>query len=629
MDETKRTAEFSVSSEYPVERWFGYEILDHNAGSIRLERFKDGAAHRDTHYGDQIGIIEAVWLDQMERKLRIRVRYSKSARGSEIFQDVLDGIRKNVSIRYEIHELVLEKEVDGVSTYRITDWEPIHSSEEADGADPTVGHERTADDDEPAETILPLQLDSSKPIQDQIDEFNSKNERKLKIIVTQKTRSTNPMTEEEKRAMEEAHKLAIAEATKSAEQKASERIADIYAIADDFQKNVPGVNLREEAKKAVAENKSSNEFRVFVMSELKKPTALRTPATDIGLSEKEKNKFSIRKAILAMVDGRVDTLGVEYEASKVIADKLGRSQLKNNLFLPYEIQNRQIVLPKQRDLIVGTDASGGFTVKKEYPAQSFIEILQDSNALVQAGVTVIENLQGKVPMTRELSSNIFYMAAESAGPTQSDITFGQAEYGPETGGALTKMSHKFLLQNSIGGEAYATRKLAMAIALGISAEGLRGSGTTPHPRGLKNWSGLGGVTGAGFTRAKAIDMIAQIKTANALTLGEIKWLANAVTAATLMGIDVTTGGNGRWLLDDITGRMLNYALIDSNQPADGELYIGIWTAMMLLMWGIVELQANPFGSGWRAGDVEVRGLVDFNTYVEYPGAFALATGVTA
>lgn len=486
MDEAKRTAEFSVSSEYPVERWFGFEILDHNANSIRLERFKDGAAHRDTHYGDQIGIIEAVWLDQMERKLRVRVRYSKSARGSEIFQDVLDGIRKNVSIRYEIHELVLEKEVDGVSTYRITDWEPIHSSEEADGADPTVGHERS-EDNEP-DTVIPLQLDSDKSIEDQINDFNSKNERKLKIIVTQKTRSTTTMTPEEKEALELAQRQKIENAEKSAEKRAAERIADIYAIADDFQKNVPGVNLREEAKKAIAENKSSNEFRIFVMSELKKPNALRTPVTDIGLSDKEKNKFSIRKAILAMVDGRVDTLGVEYEASKVIADKLGRSQLKNNLFLPYEIQNRQIVTPKQRDLVVGTDASGGFTVKKEYPAQSFIEILQDSNALVQAGVSVIENLQGKVPMTRELSSNIFYMAAESAGPTQSDITFGQAEYGPETGGALTKMSHKFLLQNSIGGEAYATRKLAMAIALGISNEGLSGSGTTPHPRGLKNIS---------------------------------------------------------------------------------------------------------------------------------------------
>src|SRR5574338_13257 len=189
VNEQERTAEFSVSSEFPVERWFGFEILDHSPSSIMLDRFKDGAAHRDTHYGDQIGVIEDCHIDQQERKLREKVRYSKSARGQEVFQDVIDGIRRNVSVRYEIHELVLEKEVDGVPYYRITKWEPIHSSEEPDGADPSVGHGRSEDH---PETVIPLQLDSAKSIEDQIDEFNTRNENKLKIIITKNRSSKMP-----------------------------------------------------------------------------------------------------------------------------------------------------------------------------------------------------------------------------------------------------------------------------------------------------------------------------------------------------------------------------------------------------------------------------------------------------
>lgn len=625
INEQERTAEFSVSSETPVERWFGFEILDHSPEAIDLSRFKDGAAHRDTHYGDQIGIIEDCWIDQQQRKLRERVRYSKSARGNEIFQDVLDGIRRNVSIRYEIHELILEKEVEGVSYYRVTKWTPIHSSEEADGADPTVGHGRSEDH---PEDIIPLNLDGNKSIEDQINDFNNRNENKLKIIIT--NNRSSKMTPEEKAALEAENQRKLAEAVKDAEKKAALRVADIYKIADDFAANLPGVKLREEASRYVAENKSVEEFRQFVMSKFKEPDALRTPVTNVGLNENEKRNFSLRNAILAMVEGRVDKLGVEFEASKTIADKLGRAQGKSNLFIPFEIQNRQIdisSLPAQlRDLVVGTPASGGYTVQYQYIPQSFIEILNNAMALQQAGVTRIDGLQGNIPMTREASSNIFYMVAESNGPTQSDVTFAQTIATPKTGGVLTKMSHKFLLQNSIGGEAYVNRKLGIAAALGVDYQGIYGSGATNNVRGLKNWSGIGGEVGAGFTRAKAINMLTQVKQANALTLGEFKWLANALTSSYLLNKEISPN-TAKFLLDEVSGKMINHNMIESEQLVDGDLFGGIWSAMMLMFWNVVEIRANEFGTGFAAGDVEVRALVDFDTFVEYPGAFSLAENV--
>jgi hypothetical protein len=51
-----------------------------------------------------------------------------SARGEEIFQDVLDGIRVNASVGYIIHDLILEKQEEDVATYRVTDWEPYEGS---------------------------------------------------------------------------------------------------------------------------------------------------------------------------------------------------------------------------------------------------------------------------------------------------------------------------------------------------------------------------------------------------------------------------------------------------------------------------------------------------------------------
>ena len=287
---------------------------------------------------------------------------------------------------------------------------------------------------------------------------------------------------------------------------------------------------------------------------------------------------------------------------------------------------RKIRTTKDRDLIVGTPASGGYAVQYQYTPLSFLEILQNAMITAQLGVTVLDGLIGNVPMTRELTKNIFYWAAESAGPTQSDITFAQDLMTPKTGGALTKMSHKFLMQNSIGGEAYVTRKLALASALGYDLAALYGSGTGIQPKGLKNVSGIGGVLGTTFTRTKALQMIAQIKSANALVLGGPKFLTDPVTSSTLQGIDTTTGF-GKWLLD--SGKMVNVDTAESNQVVSGDLFAGVWEALLLGMWGVVEIKANEFGAGFAAGDIEVRALVDMDVFVEYPAAFSYATGVAA
>ena len=44
LDEKARTVKLTFSSEYPVERFFGIEILDHDRASVRMERFASGRA---------------------------------------------------------------------------------------------------------------------------------------------------------------------------------------------------------------------------------------------------------------------------------------------------------------------------------------------------------------------------------------------------------------------------------------------------------------------------------------------------------------------------------------------------------------------------------------------------------
>lgn len=145
IDEQARTVWLSVASEAPYERWWGTEILDMNSKSIRDERLRMGAPLLVGHDADQqVGVVERFEITA-EKKLRILARFGRSDRAEEIFRDVLDGIRRNASVGYVIHDLRLERQDGDVCTYRVTDWEPLEGSLVPIPADPSVGVGRALD----------------------------------------------------------------------------------------------------------------------------------------------------------------------------------------------------------------------------------------------------------------------------------------------------------------------------------------------------------------------------------------------------------------------------------------------------------------------------------------------------
>ena len=140
-----RRVRMAISSELAVARSFGDEILDHSADSIDLSFLNSGRAPLllDHDPEKQIGVIESVDLDGSARKLRATVRFGKSALASEVYGDVADNIRGNVSIGYSITKMV--KENNG-RTYRAVAWRPVEASIVSIPADPSVGVGRSIDE---------------------------------------------------------------------------------------------------------------------------------------------------------------------------------------------------------------------------------------------------------------------------------------------------------------------------------------------------------------------------------------------------------------------------------------------------------------------------------------------------
>ena len=81
----------SVSSEYPVKRGFGEEILEHTPEAIDLKRFNDNAPILWSHnVSEQVGVIERAYL--VDKKLKVDMRFGNSAKAKEIEADVRQKI---------------------------------------------------------------------------------------------------------------------------------------------------------------------------------------------------------------------------------------------------------------------------------------------------------------------------------------------------------------------------------------------------------------------------------------------------------------------------------------------------------------------------------------------------------
>ena len=96
-----RTVPAALSSETPVRRFYGQEILVHTEDAIELSRAEGGLPllwkHDD---GQPIGLVEKIRVQ--DGKLRGVLRFSDNPKATEIFNDVRQGFLKNVSIGYTV-----------------------------------------------------------------------------------------------------------------------------------------------------------------------------------------------------------------------------------------------------------------------------------------------------------------------------------------------------------------------------------------------------------------------------------------------------------------------------------------------------------------------------------------------
>ena len=142
--EEDRIAEvvWSTGSRRTVSSWFTddyEEELELNAGAVRLERLNAGAPLLNSHNAYDLDRVIGVVVEGSAKIERgqgtAQVRFSKRPEVDPIWQDVKDGILRNLSVGYKVHEYHIEKREGQMELWRAVDWEPIEISVVAIGAD--------------------------------------------------------------------------------------------------------------------------------------------------------------------------------------------------------------------------------------------------------------------------------------------------------------------------------------------------------------------------------------------------------------------------------------------------------------------------------------------------------------
>jgi HK97 family phage major capsid protein len=606
IDEAARTVTLAFASETPVQRWWGNEILDLSPGAMDTDRLRSGGAVLMDHdVTDQVGVIESVQIGA-DRVARAVVRFGKSARASEVFQDVVDGIRQNVSVGYRILEAVLETiSDDDDDTYRVTRWQPYEISMVSVPADPSVGVGRSATD---------------HPMHPE-------------------TRTMNPEATQAAQAPAAAAPVIdtarlTADAQRSGAETERKRIADITAGADQLAK-YDGV--REIASEAIRSGWTMDQFRAKA---LEKVTTAPQPGANIGMTERDIKRYSVVRALNALANptdaGARESAAFEYEVSRAAADKQGRGV--KGLLVPYDVLSA-----RADDLVVGTAGKGGNLVATNLLTGSFIDLLRNKMVINRLGAQFLTGLVGNIAVPRQSGGATFYWVGESGSATSSNQTFDQVPMSPQTGCAKTQISRKLLLQSSLDVEGFVRNDLATVMGLGIQQAAINGSGTAPTPLGILNVSGIGSVVGGTNGAVPSWANIVALETAVAVAnadVGTLGYLTNAAVRGKLKSIQKFTtnpGGDAIWEKGDTP---LNgyQAAVTNAVPSNGtegtgtnlsSIIFGNFADLIIGMWGGLELQVDPYSSG-DTGSVIVRAFQDVDTAVRHAESFsAMKDAITA
>jgi HK97 family phage major capsid protein/HK97 family phage prohead protease len=573
IDAEKRTVELSFASETPVERAFGNEILDCSEKACDLSRLRSSGPLLVNHDpNDQVGVVDSCGMS--ESKGRAVVRFSKSARAQEIFQDVQDGIRTLVSVGYRVRKVEPMKRDGGPEAYRVTDWEPLEISIVSIPADTSVGVGRS-------------QLISLKSMETQTPQAPP----------APAPAPVNVVEVEQRGATAERNKI-----------NAAVSILTKYEARELIPQAIEKGWGESEARQAVLDKREQRNPA--------KPLGESESTPEIGLTGKDLSRYSIVKAIRESAFGGLT--GLEKECNDEARKKYKREMTDNGFIIPHDV-----VATGNRALSAGSNTAGGFTVGTSLLSGSFIELLRNKTFLDKTGAQTLGGLVGNLAIPKQSGGATAYWLSETGSVPASDQSFGQLVATPNRLVADTLFSKELVMQSSLDIEGLVRNDIARQMAIEKDRAALHGLGAAGEPLGIFNASGLAtSVTfGAAATWAKILEFETNLATGNA-DEGSMAFVTSPGSRAKWKAIARFSSTATPLWMDDNT--VNGYKALATNQISGNKVVFGNWADLVVFEWAGIDVVVDPY-SAKKTGQIEVTVTLWTDLGIRHGASFCIST----
>jgi len=620
----------AFASDLPYERWWGIEILDCSPEAVRLDRLNDGAAILYNHnWNDLRGhhVPQSVVADG--HVVRGDAIISWACDEGKTIALITGNHLTKASVGYEVHAVVeqttsksgdpisrnldgrlfgrvlercqreapgdlavfrraldhaagpLDRAADAPTTYRVIDWEPLENSLVTVPADASVGVGRMADRD-----TAPPQTPASIP-----------------ETIPQGARTVTP---EEIAAIESAANGA-----------ALQRIKNIESLAKQFE----SFGLGELPAQAIRNGTSAEDFTKQLMAHVAQRGQAWTP--EIGLSAQEVKRYSIVRAIRAMLANDWSGAGLEREASNAFAAKAQQAglqrQAENSFFLPMEVQ--------RRDMTVGTTTAGGHMVATTLRPQDFIELLRNATLLKSLGARTLSGLVGNADITKQTGAATgYWLSTEATAITESQQTIGLLQLRPKVLGAYTEISRLLLQQSTPDADMFVMEDLAQVLGVALDAAGINVGGSGA-PVGILGTGSIGAFTGTTLGLAALLDAQVDVAGANALHPGCAYLTTPTVASLLAQRQRFASTDTPLWKGNILEGEVLGFQARSTNQMPAATAIFGDFRQVIFAEWGALELAANPYAN-FPAGITGIRAFLTADVGVRIAGAFSASSSIT-
>ena len=298
---------------------------------------------------------------------------------------------------------------------------------------------------------------------------------------------------------------------------------------------------------------------------------------------------------------------------------------------------------KQRTVISGTDASGGYLVDSELRPENFIDVLYGEFAVSRAS-TMLMDVKGDISIPKQDGRVTAGWKTEIQGADESNPTFGNITLSPKELRVMSKFSRTFAIQSSLDAENLARRNIMRGLGEVLDSALIYADGTSNAISGVTTINEIGSTTATErtqviqYTKANVAysDVLSAIEllgNANIPMGAGLEWMASwkfwkdAKQAAML-----TNGGIPIWYEDMIAdfpanvtsqieqGGLRTHSARRQTRVNADHAFAANWSYLLVAMWGGLDLVVDPF-TNLDSSEIRVVGFYRVDCGFAYDEAF--------